>query len=77
MIAFKLFMVSLLLFCIGVPPFVPTVTSMDDTSNFDEFDPAPPQIHVDTFMRNKGFTGKDLPFVGFTFTKSLQDGTVR
>ena len=57
----------------AVPPFVPTVTSMEDTSNFDEFDPAPPNLHVDTFMR-KGFTGKDLPFIGFTFTKELQDG---
>ncbi|XP_072033601.1 citron Rho-interacting kinase-like [Amphiura filiformis] len=61
----------------SVPPFVPTVTSMDDTSNFDEFDPSPPQIHVDTFMRNKGFQGKDLPFVGFTYTKSLHDAARR
>ncbi|XP_071962561.1 citron rho-interacting kinase-like [Antedon mediterranea] len=54
-----------------VPPFVPTVNSVDDTSNFDEFDPAAPSINVDSFMKKKEFTGKDLPFVGFTFNKQI------
>ncbi|XP_038054827.1 citron Rho-interacting kinase-like isoform X3 [Patiria miniata] len=53
----------------SVPPFVPTVTSVDDTSNFDDFDPEPLRVH---FNFNKpGFSGRDLPFIGFTYTKEL------
>ena len=52
------------------PPFIPTVTGVDDTSNFDEFDPV--EEHP-TFGSKapvkKAFSSKDLPFVGFTFMK--------
>ncbi|XP_071493466.1 citron Rho-interacting kinase-like [Diadema antillarum] len=56
----------------GVPPFVPTVSSVDDVSNFDEFDPVEPRSHnASALMRNRGgFSGHDLPFVGFTYTKT-------
>ncbi|XP_033104985.1 citron Rho-interacting kinase-like [Anneissia japonica] len=59
----------------SVPPFVPTVNSVDDTSNFDEFDAAPPTIDVNSFMKKKDFSGRNLPFVGFTFTKQLSNIT--
>ncbi|XP_063966882.1 citron rho-interacting kinase-like isoform X2 [Lytechinus pictus] len=56
----------------GVPPFVPTVSSVDDVSNFDEFDPVEPMKHnSSSLMKAKGgFSGLDLPFVGFTFSKT-------
>ncbi|XP_075424502.1 citron Rho-interacting kinase isoform X6 [Ascaphus truei] len=53
------------------PPFVPTLKSDDDTSNFDEPEknlrvlPPPCQLSV------AGFSGEDLPFVGFSFIKVL------
>jgi len=56
----------------ATPPFIPRVTSDDDTSNFEDFEKvksvkfAASAAAVD---RNTGFTGKDLPFIGFTFTK--------
>ena len=52
------------------PPFVPHVTSADDMSNFDDFERVK-SVHfaAETYERNTGFTGKDLPFIGFTFTK--------
>ena len=58
----------------AVPPYVPALEGADDTSHFDEFEPESPdpakqieKYHVE----NKGFRGKDLPFVGFTFFKTL------
>ncbi|CAB4000998.1 citron Rho-interacting kinase isoform X1 [Paramuricea clavata] len=52
------------------PPFIPTITGVDDTSNFDEFDPEDeqPTFGSKTPMK-KVFCGKHLPFVGFTFMK--------
>ncbi|XP_022099481.1 citron Rho-interacting kinase-like [Acanthaster planci] len=55
----------------SVPPFVPTVTSVDDTSNFDEFDIEPPQSRSNFDTTKHGFSGRDLPFIGFTYTKEL------
>jgi serine/threonine-protein kinase MRCK len=61
------------------PPFVPSVKSELDTSNFDTDDLAAPPPHLD---RPKpppggGFTGDHLPFIGFSFTRgsSLSDGS--
>ena len=55
------------------PPFIPTVTSSDDTSNFDEFEKAKRGPEVEDFTKKTtSFTGRDLPFVGFTYTKALK-----
>jgi citron Rho-interacting kinase len=60
------------------PPYIPTIRSIDDTSNFEELEakaPDPGHIIQQTMRRdaNKGFSGKDLPFIGFTYAKSLSD----
>ena len=51
-----------------LPPFVPHLSSLDDTSNFDEFERIKFQPHFD-YQPSKEFTGKDLPFVGFTYVR--------
>lgn len=58
-----------------VPPFVPKVNSIDDTSNFIEIEHKP---HVCTStmenLRNKRmFTGRNLPFIGFTYTPDVPE----
>ncbi|XP_043925695.1 citron Rho-interacting kinase [Protopterus annectens] len=54
------------------PPFVPTLKSEDDTSNFEEPEkPSLPSLPVPRLMNSAGFTGEDLPFVGFSFSKPL------
>jgi len=58
----------------AVPPYVPALTGQDDTSNFDDFesDTSHSGPRIEDFMgKNPGFQGKDLPFIGFTFTKQL------
>ncbi|XP_038292825.1 citron Rho-interacting kinase isoform X11 [Canis lupus baileyi] len=53
------------------PPFVPTLKSDDDTSNFDEpeknswVSSSPRQLNL------SGFSGEELPFVGFSYSKAL------
>uniref|UniRef100_A0A452TWR8 Citron Rho-interacting kinase n=1 Tax=Ursus maritimus TaxID=29073 RepID=A0A452TWR8_URSMA len=53
------------------PPFVPTLKSDDDTSNFDEpeknswVSSSPCQLNL------SGFSGEELPFVGFSYSKAL------
>lgn len=58
-----------------VPPYVPNLDGAADTSHFDEFEPESPDViaHLEKYNLNdgKGFTGKDLPFVGFTFSRNL------
>ncbi|XP_038648032.1 citron Rho-interacting kinase isoform X3 [Scyliorhinus canicula] len=53
------------------PPFVPTLETDDDVSNFD----VPEKISRPTIkarqLNKPGFTGEDLPFVGLSFTKTL------
>ncbi|XP_067861727.1 citron Rho-interacting kinase isoform X2 [Heptranchias perlo] len=53
------------------PPFVPTLETDDDVSNFDE----PEKISCPAIkarqLNRSGFTGEDLPFVGLSFTKTL------
>ena len=63
---------GLISLCAGVPPFVPTVSSVDDVSNFDEFEPMEPRSHNNSILMRArgGFSGYDLPFVGFTYTKT-------
>lgn len=61
----------------SVPPYVPSLDGATDTSHFDEFEPESPDpiIHLEKYsglsQEGKGFSGKDLPFVGFTFSRNL------
>lgn len=73
---------SISFFPSAIPPFIPSVSSPDDTSNFDVFEPQKEDRYVDFPSRDRGFSGKTLPFVGFTFTRynstplDLTDGWV-
>jgi hypothetical protein len=52
------------------PPFIPTVHGSDDTSNFDDFEKVKSvKFTTSPLTRQFGFNGKELPFVGFTFSK--------
>ncbi|XP_056008615.1 citron Rho-interacting kinase-like isoform X2 [Ostrea edulis] len=53
------------------PPFVPHLSSLDDTSNFEEFEKKRYQPSFDDYNTSKEFSGKDLPFVGFTYVRPL------
>ncbi|NXL83055.1 CTRO kinase, partial [Alectura lathami] len=57
------------------PPFVPTLKSDDDTSNFDEPEKNSRALSSTRQLNPAGFSGEDLPFVGFSFIKAL--GTLR
>lgn len=50
------------------PPFVPSLSGLDDTSNFDEFEKIQSTQRIKDFKQQRDFSGKDLPFVGFTYT---------
>ncbi|XP_009886899.1 PREDICTED: citron Rho-interacting kinase isoform X1 [Charadrius vociferus] len=53
------------------PPFVPTLKSDDDTSNFDEPEKNSRVLSSTCQLSPAGFSGEDLPFVGFSFIKAL------
>ncbi|NXP20810.1 CTRO kinase, partial [Scytalopus superciliaris] len=53
------------------PPFVPTLKSDDDTSNFDEPEKNSRVLSSTRQLSPAGFSGDDLPFVGFSFIKAL------
>ncbi|XP_074966347.1 citron Rho-interacting kinase isoform X4 [Phalacrocorax aristotelis] len=53
------------------PPFVPTLKSDDDTSNFDEPEKNSRVLSSTCQLNTAGFSGEDLPFVGFSFIKAL------
>ncbi|XP_078523777.1 citron Rho-interacting kinase isoform X1 [Lissotriton helveticus] len=53
------------------PPFVPTLKSEDDTSNFDEPEKSVRVLSAPCQLSPAGFSGRDLPFVGFSFSKAL------
>ena len=52
-----------------IPPYVPEISSTTDTSNFDvdvedaRVEPQPPNLG------NSSFSGRNLPFVGFSFNR--------
>lgn len=52
-----------------VPPHVPVVNGEDDTSNFIEYERMQPAPSIDSFKSHKEFSGRNLPFVGFTFAR--------
>ncbi|XP_076434884.1 uncharacterized protein LOC143274829 [Babylonia areolata] len=50
------------------PPYLPSISSLDDTSNFDEVETVKAPPNVDSFQPNsRDFSGRHLPFVGFTY----------
>ncbi|XP_022690223.1 citron Rho-interacting kinase-like isoform X1 [Varroa jacobsoni] len=54
-----------------VPPFVPQLTGLDDTSNFDDFEDDSRASNQRAYLRSlakKTFETANLPFVGFTHT---------
>ncbi|KAM6298110.1 citron Rho-interacting kinase isoform 1-T1 [Aegotheles albertisi] len=53
------------------PPFIPTLKSDDDTSNFDEPEKNSRVLSSTRQLNPTGFSGEDLPFVGFSFIKAL------
>ncbi|XP_075625923.1 citron Rho-interacting kinase isoform X9 [Balearica regulorum gibbericeps] len=53
------------------PPFVPTLKSDDDTSNFDEPEKNSRVLSSTRQLNPAGFSGEDLPFVGFSFIKAF------
>ena len=59
----------------AIPPHVPLVSSADDMSNFDKFEPEKDNLRFpDLSSKNqRSFSGKSLPFVGFTFTRFESD----
>ncbi|OQR70024.1 citron Rho-interacting kinase-like, partial [Tropilaelaps mercedesae] len=67
-----------------VPPFVPQLTGLDDTSNFDDFEDESRASNQRAYLRSlakKSFETANLPFVGFTHTTqagqhSIHDGTL-
>lgn len=54
----------------ATPPHIPTVSGPDDVSNFDSFEPCKDDDlrYPDFPSRSREFSGKSLPFVGFTFS---------
>ncbi|XP_059174276.1 citron Rho-interacting kinase-like isoform X6 [Physella acuta] len=58
----------------GEAVYVPSIHGLDDTSHFDEVETVKRQPDIEAFIQPKDFSGRDLPFVGFTFSKdSPQD----
>uniref|UniRef100_F6U368 Citron Rho-interacting kinase n=1 Tax=Monodelphis domestica TaxID=13616 RepID=F6U368_MONDO len=53
------------------PPFFPTLKSDDDTSNFDEPERNSRALPFPGQLNPGGFSGEDLPFVGFSFSRAL------
>ena len=55
-------------------PYIPSVCAPDDTANFEDFETQRDcgDDHLLTPLSQhggqRGFTGKSLPFIGFTFT---------
>lgn len=51
------------------PPFVPVVNGVFDTSNFEEIENERRGPNVDAFRTRQDFSGRNLPFLGYTFTR--------
>ncbi|KAF2355992.1 Protein kinase domain [Trinorchestia longiramus] len=56
-----------------VPPFIPSVSAPDDSSNFDSFSDAEAfegaSLDVSSFRSDGSSMGRRVPFVGFTFVR--------
>lgn len=52
------------------PPYIPVITSLDDTSNFDDFENEGSLAHSTINMcYSQEVSGRNLPFIGFTYVK--------
>lgn len=52
------------------PPYIPVITSLDDTSNFDDFDNEGILAHSTVNLcYSQEVSGRNLPFIGFTYVK--------
>lgn len=54
-----------------VPPFVPKIASLEDTSNFSDIPSRKKNPTIESFKKRTQFSGRNLPFVGFTFTHNV------
>lgn len=52
-----------------VPPYIPKITTEDDTSNFSDIRPKKTEANIENFKRKTQFSGRNLPFIGFTYTR--------
>ncbi|XP_049838505.1 citron rho-interacting kinase [Schistocerca gregaria] len=55
----------------SVPPFIPSVKGDDDTSNFTELEPPVPKLSIEDFKVKKEFSGRNLPFIGFSYSHEI------
>lgn len=55
------------------PPFVPRTNSIDDTSNFIEFEHKNHVTSMDNYKKKMHFSGRNLPFIGFTYTPNVPE----
>lgn len=55
---------------ITTPPFVPQLSSDDDTSNFEDVT-SPRDTNTHELQIPKAFNGNQLPFIGFTYSNEL------
>ena len=60
---------------LGDAVYIPSVSGLDDTTNFDEVEKVQQQPDVEALKPQLDFSGRHLPFVGFTFTKPSADTT--
>lgn len=56
-----------------VPPYVPKIKSVDDTSNFSDIQGKKKTPSIESFKKRTQFSGRNLPFIGFTFTHDVND----
>ena len=49
------------------------VKALDDTSNFEEFEVDNGIPCVNDYRKRDGFSGKNLPFVGFTYARPISN----
>ncbi|XP_025090318.1 citron Rho-interacting kinase-like isoform X2 [Pomacea canaliculata] len=60
------------------PPYIPSLSSLDDTSHFDEVEKPKSPPCLESFLpTTKDFSGRDLPFVGFSYCRGLHSGRQR
>jgi len=60
------------------PPFQPTLSSVDDTSHFEEIDPEPEvKTSKSKSMGAAKFTGDELHFAGYTFNRAFNRFSLR
>lgn len=59
-------------FIVEVPPFVPSLNSSDDASNFTEVERKRSTPIVDSKDSKKHFSGDNLPFIGFSYSQDIE-----